>query len=84
MLASVGIICDPRGGESFGDEPDREDQLEEATGDQREHPGAVSDVDQVEHGQDRADQAEMDTFRGTSRDVHSAEDRMSPAAPETA
>jgi hypothetical protein len=41
MLASVGIICDPRGGESFGDEPDREDQLEESTGDQREHPGAV-------------------------------------------
>ncbi len=28
--------------------------------------------------------AQMDTFRGTSRDVHSAEDRMSPAAPETA
>ena len=25
-------------------------------GDQREHPGAVSDVDQLEHGQDRADQ----------------------------
>jgi Major Facilitator Superfamily len=91
MLASVGIIRDPRGGESFGDEPDREDQLEEATGDQREHPGAVSHVDQVEHGQDRAYQEHrvaikpsMDTFRGTSHDVHSAEDRMSPAAPETA
>jgi hypothetical protein len=26
----------------------------------------------------------MVTFHGTSHDVHSAEDRMSPAAPETA
>jgi hypothetical protein len=50
-----GSSCDARGGECFGDQPDREDQLEEATGDQREQPGAVSDVDQVEHGQDRAD-----------------------------
>jgi hypothetical protein len=44
------------GSEPFREEPEREDQLEEASWDEREHSGAVCHVDLVEHGQDASDQ----------------------------
>ena len=37
--------------EPLGKEPDRQDQLEEAAGNQCKHPYAMSHADQVEHGQ---------------------------------
>jgi hypothetical protein len=40
------------GGESLGEEPDREDQLEEAAWDNRQHAGALGHVDHIEHVQD--------------------------------
>ena len=68
-----------------------EDELEEASGDEREHSGPSSHVELVEHGQDASDQEDrvadhpgMDKLFGTILVVSRADERMSPAAPEPA
>src|ERR1700693_1958435 len=46
-------VADLAGSEPLGEQPDRKDQLEQATEDQSGHPCAVCHVDQVKYGQDR-------------------------------
>jgi len=50
------VVCIAWIGEAFGEEPDREDQLEDTARDQRHEPDALGDVGEVEQVQDAARQ----------------------------